>query len=224
MRPGWHIYWPGVNDTGFAPAFTFDLPEGWKAGELLWPGPSRHISPGDILDHVYEREVTILVPVLVPKNAARTDAAKITVRAEWLACEKACVPEESTLAFSIPVKDNAKSSPAAPAMERSRRLLPAKLPESSGTVSVRREGSRIEARAAGAAVIEFYPAESCAEIADLLKTGSARSDRLSLELTDARSTKPVIGILGVRRTATEPFAFYEVNLPAAGPAPASGEK
>ena len=28
----WHIYWPGHNDSGFAPQWTLSLPEGWTEG------------------------------------------------------------------------------------------------------------------------------------------------------------------------------------------------
>src|SRR5262245_15955955 len=53
LEPGWHIYWKGQNDTGYPPSVTLDLPEGFRTGEILWPVPKRLVSPGNILDHVY---------------------------------------------------------------------------------------------------------------------------------------------------------------------------
>ena len=45
------------------------LPAGYKAGEMLWPAPARHVSNGGLLDHVYEGRAMILLPVEVPADA-----------------------------------------------------------------------------------------------------------------------------------------------------------
>ena len=36
-RPGWHVYWQNPGDSGAAPRLEWSLPNGFKAGELVFP-------------------------------------------------------------------------------------------------------------------------------------------------------------------------------------------
>src|SRR5262245_51700008 len=60
LDPEWHLYWCGQSDSGAPIHVEFTLPAGYKGGDLVWPAPKRHLSPGDLLDHVYEKRVTLL--------------------------------------------------------------------------------------------------------------------------------------------------------------------
>ena len=48
MQPGWHVYWNGRNDTGTPVRITLTVPEGFAAGDVLWPAPVRHVAAGEI--------------------------------------------------------------------------------------------------------------------------------------------------------------------------------
>src|SRR5882672_1857647 len=39
MEPQWHTYWKNPGDSGLPTKIQWILPEGWKAGEILWPYP-----------------------------------------------------------------------------------------------------------------------------------------------------------------------------------------
>src|SRR5579862_6454168 len=39
MEPGWHIYWVNPGDSGEAPRVQWDLPKGFRAGDIRWPAP-----------------------------------------------------------------------------------------------------------------------------------------------------------------------------------------
>ncbi len=65
----WHTYWKGVNVTGYPVVIETEVPEGWTVGETLWPAPKRYESPGGILDHVYEHEATLIIPIHVSESA-----------------------------------------------------------------------------------------------------------------------------------------------------------
>ena len=43
--PEWHGYWSNPGDAGLGMELDWDLPEGWEAGEPLYPLPKRLASP-----------------------------------------------------------------------------------------------------------------------------------------------------------------------------------
>src|SRR5437773_11578158 len=50
MAPGWHTYWKFSGDAGLPTELKWNLPAGWKIGEIQWPIPLKTIDPGDIED------------------------------------------------------------------------------------------------------------------------------------------------------------------------------
>ena len=63
IRPEWHMYWPGINDTGMAPSFDWHLPDGWQIGRARWPAPKRHV--GSAPDHRLRRDQREDIPEVV---------------------------------------------------------------------------------------------------------------------------------------------------------------
>jgi thiol:disulfide interchange protein DsbD len=109
LAPHWHVYWRNPGDSGAAPRFNWRLPEGWRAGAVHWPVPSR-IRVGPLTNYGYEGSVTFIVPVEV--GAAAGGSGLVAVRAAWLVCQEECVPEEAELSLTLPVTE-----PPAPADE-----------------------------------------------------------------------------------------------------------
>ncbi len=100
-EPGWHGYWANPGDAGYGMRLDWSLPEGWKAGEPLYPVPHKLLLAG-LMNHVYEGEYAVLVPIEVPAQAAVQNIAPIEVRGEWLVCtDEICVPESATLTLRI---------------------------------------------------------------------------------------------------------------------------
>ena len=67
---GWHTYWvnPG---TGLATTIDWQLPAGWKAGEIQWPAPEVLTDDkGSVTGNGYEGEVLLPVAITVPPTAA----------------------------------------------------------------------------------------------------------------------------------------------------------
>lgn len=113
FRPqkGWHGYWSNPGDAGQGMSLDWQLPEGWEAGEPLYPVPERLELIG-LINHVYKEPYVVLIPIEVPMSAAVANIAPITLRAQWLACsDTLCVPErdELTLRFSASA-DSGKSA------------------------------------------------------------------------------------------------------------------
>jgi DsbC/DsbD-like thiol-disulfide interchange protein/cytochrome c biogenesis protein CcdA len=99
-EPGWHGYWSNPGDAGYGLDLKWHLPDGWKAGEPQYPVPQM-LSIGGLMNHVYEAEYAVLVPLFVPPGA--TGPTPLAVDANWLACTReVCVPEKATLTAVIP--------------------------------------------------------------------------------------------------------------------------
>ncbi len=95
--PEWHGYWQNPGDAGVGLNLKWRLPEGWKAGEPLYPVP-RKLEISGLMNHVFEGQYAILVPIAVPTRAAVANPAPIVVEAEYLACtDRICVPERARL-------------------------------------------------------------------------------------------------------------------------------
>ena len=95
--PEWHGYWSNPGDAGQGMRLTLDLPAGWEAGDPLYPVPQRLTISG-LMNHIYEGQYVVLVPVTLGPEAALADAGAITGYVEYLACtDQICVPQDAVL-------------------------------------------------------------------------------------------------------------------------------
>jgi thiol:disulfide interchange protein DsbD len=101
---GWHTYWRNPGDSGEPTRLTLDLPEGWSAGEIIWPAPKAY-PLGPITNYGYSNSVTLPVPVTVPEGFA-PGRVEIPAEATWLVCEDICIPEEASLTLSLQVGES----------------------------------------------------------------------------------------------------------------------
>jgi thiol:disulfide interchange protein len=138
MAPGWHTYWKFSGDAGLPTELKWKLPPGWKIGDIQWPIPLKTIDPGDIETYGYENEV-LLMQEITPPSKVDQSSAKLSTEANWLVCEKICIPGSATLQLDLPVAST--SQPAnTNVFARYRRLLPQNVP---GTNVARADWSRV---------------------------------------------------------------------------------
>jgi thiol:disulfide interchange protein len=126
IAPGWHTYWKFSGDAGLPTELKWKLPPGWKVGDIQWPIPLKTIDPGDIETYGYENEVLLMQEITPPRNID-SSSANVSTEANWLVCEKICIPGSATLQLDLPVAST--SQPAnTDVFARYRRLLPQNLP------------------------------------------------------------------------------------------------
>ncbi len=129
MAPGWHTYWAFSGDAGLPTELKWNLPSGWKVGEIQWPIPKKTIDPGDIETYGYENEV-LLMQEITPPQKLDNSTVKLSAEANWLVCEKICIPGSATPQLELPVFTT--SQPAnSEVFARYRRLFPQNWPESN---------------------------------------------------------------------------------------------
>src|SRR5438445_10022420 len=122
MAPGWHTYWKFSGDAGLPSEIKWNLPDGWKVGDIQWPIPLKTTDPGDIQTYGYQDEV-LLMQGIIPPAKIDSSSVKLSADANWLVCEKICIPGSASLQLELPTSTT--SAPANTEMfARFRRLLP----------------------------------------------------------------------------------------------------
>ncbi|MBI1976468.1 MAG: hypothetical protein HYS56_03055 [Candidatus Omnitrophica bacterium] len=102
MEEGWHTYWKNPGDSGLPAVVTWELPQGCRAGELLWPLPER-IESGIVVNFGYENEVWLLTEVQVDTSLRAGEEMTLKTEVRWLVCRDVCVPFEKNLNMTLPV-------------------------------------------------------------------------------------------------------------------------
>jgi len=211
---GWHLYWPGYNETGGPPQIKWTSPEGFEVGPVQWPAPHRYISPGDILDHVYEDQVVLLVPVKVPADAGAESRASFSADLTWVICSDVCVFGGGKASITLPVASPG-SRPTktrdAKLFERFRKRLPRPLDSGASEVEIAWDGPTMTLTWEGARSLAFYPDDQCIAPADPIEDGEASGSRISLRFDpEAPGGERVSGVLEVRRASGAP-EFYRLD-------------
>jgi len=126
MAPGWHTYWRFSGDAGLPTEIKWNLPPGWKVGEIQWPIPLKTNDPGDIQTYGYQDEILLLQEITPP---AKIDVSpvKLSAEANWLVCERICIPGSANLQLELPTSATADPKNT-DLFARYRRLVPQNFP------------------------------------------------------------------------------------------------
>ncbi len=130
MQKGWHIYWKNPGDSGQAPSITWTLPEGFTAGEILWPVPQR-LPLAHLADYGYTNEITFLVPIQAPAKLIAGHMVRLAATVHWLVCQEICIPGGKQLNLRLPIRKKAApyNSRYAFYFKSARKILPQEIPE-----------------------------------------------------------------------------------------------
>jgi thiol:disulfide interchange protein len=126
IRPGWHTYWRNPGDSGAAFKVNWKLPNGFTASDIVYPYPEK-FPIGSLMNYGYKDEVTLLSQITPGVSAS---SVEIQANAEWLVCEKECIPEEASLSLKLPVATGAPTTNTtwAKIFEQTRRNIPKSSP------------------------------------------------------------------------------------------------
>jgi thiol:disulfide interchange protein/DsbC/DsbD-like thiol-disulfide interchange protein len=112
LKEGWHVYWQYGGDSGLAPSVNWQLPEGFTAGPIQWPLPTKHFdSDADQTTYIYEHEALLPVEITPPPQIA-TNEVTLKANVSWLVCEKICIPGQGEASIKLPVAAQAAEANA----------------------------------------------------------------------------------------------------------------
>jgi thiol:disulfide interchange protein len=106
--PGWHIYGPEHGDAGAPPDIAWSLPQGIRAGAIVFP-PSQRVLTHGLTTYEYHGRTALRIELSAAAGTLPRGKAPIRADVTWLVCSNVCVPGRATLASSIDIV------PAAPA-------------------------------------------------------------------------------------------------------------
>ena len=161
MAPGWHTYWKFSGDAGLPTEIKWNLPPGWKVSEIQWPIPLKTLDPGDIQTYGYQDEILLLQEITPPAKVDNSQV-KLSAQADWLVCEKICIPGSATVALELPTSTTAEPKNT-DLFARYRRLLPQDFPDvKTATASWSRTGNDLHLKVSSDQIanyqaLDFFP-------------------------------------------------------------------
>lgn len=104
---GSHTYWrfPGI--VGVPTQMKWQLPRGWKAGELIYPEPERTLM-FQIKAQGFDRDVMLRTQITPPANLKVGEFITLTGLASWMCCGNSCHPGSMELSLTLPVAATAE--------------------------------------------------------------------------------------------------------------------
>jgi len=111
ITPGWHLYWINPGDGGIPTTIDLKLPPGFTASNWQYPTPQRFDQTGGLIAYGYESEAMIVATV-TPPTQIDSSTLSIAAEANWLVCEKTCVPGDAKINLNLPVSHDAQAANA----------------------------------------------------------------------------------------------------------------
>jgi len=224
IRPDWHTYWRNPGDSGGATTLTWTLPQGARAGDIVWPLPERQRISG-LMNYGYSGEVWLPVPIEIPATARAGTVLPLTVKASFFVCSaEMCVPEDLTLRLDLPVREGAApldrrhGAAITAVLEQAPRPagLEARIALEDGVLTLSAAGGPLAGRDPGPGY--FFPYTGGVIDHAASQTGAWGPQGLSLRLSPGGETRaagltgPVEGVLATAHGAWEIRAGAGVPL------------
>jgi thiol:disulfide interchange protein DsbD len=127
IAPGWHTYWINPGDSGEPATVDWSLPAGFEAGPINWPSPER-IPLNALMGYGYTGEVVLPVRITAPAGLEPGTRVTLAGQARWVVCEKICIPEEASVALTLPVGPAVPDPAGAPVLAGALRAVPGPSP------------------------------------------------------------------------------------------------
>lgn len=189
----YHTYAHSYNDSGAPLIASWSLPEGVEIGEPIWPAPHRYEQAGDVLDHVYEDQLFLMMPVSIDPSTPIGTELKISADLEWLVCDdRACVPQFGKVRTKLTVANDVEPGPDADAFHKAREQSPRLLTGArDDAVKVMWEGDTLVLSNMLGYAMSFIPEGDSAKPMNLLETGHSDEGVLRLQFDDEHADRVV---------------------------------
>jgi thiol:disulfide interchange protein len=97
----WHTYYKNYGDSGIETSANWSLPQGFVAGGLAFPTPSRIAAGTELMNFGYEAPSVLLVQLQAPAQLVG-DVFPVSLQLNWLVCsDEICVPEDAVLRIRL---------------------------------------------------------------------------------------------------------------------------
>jgi len=101
-EPGFHTYWKQPGIVGVPTSIQWDLPRGWRGGELEYPEPES-VLMFTIKAQGYERDVLLQAKITPPSKLKPGTTTTLKGKAVWMCCAQSCHPGFKDLTLDLPI-------------------------------------------------------------------------------------------------------------------------
>ncbi len=101
---GYHTYWKFAGIVGVPTGIEWQLPPGFKAGDIEWPEPQR-VLMYQIKAQGYEGDVLLPIKITPPKDLPLGSKVVLQGKASWMCCGRECNPGFKDLSITLPVSE-----------------------------------------------------------------------------------------------------------------------
>ncbi|TVQ10853.1 MAG: hypothetical protein EA364_11630 [Balneolaceae bacterium] len=105
MEDGWYVYWKNPGDSGIPTSVSWNLPEGYTAGDLMWPWPGIFYTDS-FISYGYKEEVVLFTELKAPDDAETGSEVALSASVTWLVCKDICIPGRAELTGNVRVTEN----------------------------------------------------------------------------------------------------------------------
>ncbi len=104
LRPqsGWHTYWLNPGESGMAPQFNWQLPDGLTLSKIDYPLPALFTADG-MVTIGYDKETALIASFVAASDVRINTTMTITLQLSWLICRDACRAIESSVSLKMEV-------------------------------------------------------------------------------------------------------------------------
>lgn len=99
--PGWHTYYKEPGDSGMKTSIEWQLPPGFKAGEIVWSKPEK-FSEADMTTYGYKDQAFLGTVISIPADL-KPEPQTFKANVKWLSCKDVCLPGKASLTITLPV-------------------------------------------------------------------------------------------------------------------------
>lgn len=97
---GHHTYWRGPGIVGVATSISWELPEGFEPGPLLWPAPEK-VDMAGITANGYRGQTILLTEIRIPETLPGKTFT-LRARVAWMSCATTCNPGVTDFTLTLP--------------------------------------------------------------------------------------------------------------------------
>lgn len=105
IQSGWYVYYRNPGDAGMPITLNWSNDQDFDISEIKWPYPEWKVEPGDLTSYIYKDSMLYMMEATVPENLDPGDKTTLQVSADWLICEKVCIPESADLELTLDVAE-----------------------------------------------------------------------------------------------------------------------
>lgn len=105
IREGWYVYYRNPADSGMPLTVEWTHEKDFNISDIKWPYPEWKDVPGGLTSYAYADSMLYMMEATAPEDLEPGEQTTLKVSADWLICEKVCIPESADLELTLDVAE-----------------------------------------------------------------------------------------------------------------------